>query len=137
MLSSSDDPMVRSFLESPQDAGVSGRGRKPAITIGLQFKGQLAVLIDRINATQVHYIRCVKPNAKQSPVTFDPIAVAEQLRCQGILEAIRIARASYPARLAHLAFLSKYLVCLQLMADAVVDEPMQCRDELDHYLDSD
>jgi hypothetical protein len=47
-----------------------------------------------------------------SPTEFDLIGVHEQLRCQGILEAIRIARAAYPNRLKHKDIVFRYNLCL-------------------------
>ena len=35
--------------------------------------------------------------------------VAEQLRCAGVVEAVRVARASYPNRLKHRDFLQRFL----------------------------
>ena len=50
-------------------------------------------------------------------------------RCQGILEAIRIARAAYPNRLPHADLVSRYLMCLRdevlaLPGAAVLSETM-------------
>jgi hypothetical protein len=42
-----------------------------------------------------------------------PPGVHEQLRCQGILEAIRIARAAYPNRLVHRQIIARYAICLR------------------------
>ena len=47
----------------------------------------LAELMALIAQTQVHYIRCVKPNPKSVSAEFDNALVAEQLRCAGALDA--------------------------------------------------
>ena len=43
-------------------------------------------------------MRCVNPNRDKQPNAYDPPQVAGQLRCAGVLHAVRLARAGYPAR---------------------------------------
>lgn len=56
----------------------------------------------------MHYIRCVKPNTQSVPSTFDDALVADQLRCAGMIEAVRISRAAYPNRLRHEYFMQRF-----------------------------
>jgi len=67
-------------------------------SVGQKFKGQLGELMAKLNATQPHYVRCIKPNAANKPALFEPGAVLQQLRCGGVLEAIRISCAGFPSR---------------------------------------
>ncbi|KAL0710643.1 hypothetical protein Bca4012_017621 [Brassica carinata] len=67
-------------------------------SIGSQFKQQLQSLLETLNTTEPHYIRCVKPNNVLKPEIFENINVLHQLRCGGVLEAIRISCAGYPTR---------------------------------------
>lgn len=108
---------VRSLFStssSTSDNGSVGklRGGSKMVTLGSSFKGQLTSLVATINSTTVHYVRCIKPNSEKSPDTFDLAGVSSQLRCQGILEAIRISRAAYPNRLLHLQLLQRYSMCV-------------------------
>jgi myosin-5 len=64
--------------------------------------------MDEITVTQVQYVRCIKPNANKSSLIFDRAMVMEQLRCAGMIEAIRISRAAYPYRLLHRDFLDRF-----------------------------
>lgn len=70
--------------------------RKP--TLGSIFKYSLISLMDTINNTNVHYIRCIKPNESKKAWTFEPQQVLSQLRACGVLETIRISCAGYPSR---------------------------------------
>jgi len=95
----------------PPDAKKEGGGKSRALfstTVGTRFKEQLGSLMSAIQATHVHYVRCVKPNPKSVSAEFDNALVAEQLRCAGMLEAIRISRAAYPHRLPCGAFLQLF-----------------------------
>lgn len=57
--------------------------------------------MDSLAATDPHFIRCIKPNPLNSPDAFDRIAVTEQLRYGGVLQAVEVSRAGYPVRLSH------------------------------------
>jgi len=80
------------------------------ITVGGQFSSQLQLLRKRIDATSPHYIRCLKPNDKLEPDNFDSAVIADQLRCAGILEAVRVSRVGYPQRYLHERFVHRYQV---------------------------
>ena len=70
--------------------GRGASGAKP--TVGTQFKKQLQSLRAKISAIHPHYVRCLKPNDLNAPAAFARARVAEQLRCGGVLEAVRVAR---------------------------------------------
>ncbi len=70
--------------------------RKP--TLGSIFKHSLISLMDTINNTNVHYIRCIKPNEAKKAWLLQPQQVLSQLRACGVLETIRISCAGYPSR---------------------------------------
>jgi myosin-5 len=77
--------------------GVSGgTARKP--TLGSIFKSSLISLMDTIDSTNAHYIRCIKPNEAKAAWEFEPQMVLGQLRACGVLETIRISCAGYPTR---------------------------------------
>ena len=78
----------------PKKAGAVAR--KP--TLGSIFKTSLISLMDTINNTNVHYIRCIKPNEMKKAWVLDPQQVLSQLRACGVLETIRISCAGYPSR---------------------------------------
>ncbi|KAI5388768.1 hypothetical protein KIW84_074435 [Lathyrus oleraceus] len=67
-------------------------------SIATQFKQQLQSLLETLSATEPHYIRCVKPNNLLKPGIFENNDVLQQLRCGGVMEAIRISCAGYPTR---------------------------------------
>jgi len=66
-----------------------------------KFKTQLGDLMGVIEGTTVQYVRCIKPNARKSPEIFDRKMVVEQLRCAGMIDAVKISRSAYPYRVTH------------------------------------
>ncbi|EEY61334.1 myosin-like protein [Phytophthora infestans T30-4] len=93
---------VASRKKSTSNARRGGRAMGGSLTVtnvGTQFKDNLNELMTSIRQTKVHYVRCIKPNKNKSPNEMDQPMVVSQLRCAGVIEAIRISRVAYPNRL--------------------------------------
>lgn len=78
------------------------------ISVGGQFSAQLRQLREKIETTAPHYVRCLKPNSQLVPDKFMPGIIADQLRCAGVLEAVRVSRVGYPQRYTHANFVQRY-----------------------------
>nr|GAT61283.1 myosin 5 [Mycena chlorophos] len=104
------DPGRQSFVgNTSASSGPAKRGavaRKP--TQGSIFKASLITLMETLSVTNVHYIRCIKPNEKKRPWEFQPQQVLGQLRACGVLETIRISCAGYPTRWTYEEFAERY-----------------------------
>jgi myosin V len=103
------DPGRASMTSSAPPAGQLKRpgavARKP--TLGSIFKLSLQSLMETLNVTNVHYIRCIKPNEAKRAWEFDPQQVLGQLRACGVLETIRISCAGYPTRWTYEEFVER------------------------------
>ena len=51
------------------------------VALLLSLKLQLQALMETLNSTEPHYIRCVKPNSANRPQLFENQSVLHQLRC--------------------------------------------------------
>lgn len=80
--------------------------RKP--TLGGIFRSSLIELMNTINNTDVHYIRCIKPNEAKEAWKFEGPMVLSQLRACGVLETVRISCAGYPTRWTYEEFALRY-----------------------------
>ncbi|GKV42526.1 hypothetical protein SLEP1_g49919 [Rubroshorea leprosula] len=80
----------------------------PKQSVGTKFKGQLFKLMHQLENTSPHFIRCIKPNARQLPCKYEDDLVLQQLRCCGVLEVVRISRCGYPSRITHQEFAERY-----------------------------
>ncbi|THU71937.1 hypothetical protein C4D60_Mb04t06810 [Musa balbisiana] len=96
-------------------------------SIGSRFKQQLQALMETLNSTEPHYIRCVKPNNLLKPAIFENVNVMQQLRCGGVLEAIRISCAGYPTRRIFYEFLHRFGVLAPEILEGSYDEKIACR----------
>ncbi|RLV94737.1 Myosin-2 [Spathaspora sp. JA1] len=82
------------------------------VTLGSMFKNSLIDLMKTIHSTNVHYIRCIKPNEHKRAWEFDSLMVLSQLRACGVLETIRISCAGYPSRWTYSEFADRYHILL-------------------------
>jgi myosin-5 len=85
--------------------------RKP--TLGGIFKASLIELMQTISSTDVHYIRCIKPNEAKAAWQFDGPMVLSQLRACGVLETVRISCAGYPTRWTYEEFALRYYMLVR------------------------
>ncbi|CDY66597.1 BnaCnng51610D, partial [Brassica napus] len=100
-------------------------------SIGSRFKLQLQSLMETLNSTEPHYIRCVKPNNVLKPAIFENLNVIQQLRCGGVLEAIRISCAGYPTKRTFYDFLNRFGVLAPDVLEGNYDDKVACRMLLD------
>ncbi|GAA5825078.1 hypothetical protein JCM3770_004729, partial [Rhodotorula araucariae] len=142
---SGDQYVARLFAEfaEPAEGAATGGGdgartrvRKGNFrTVGQRHKEQLSVLLAQLHATQPHFVRCIVPNTHKSSTAIDAPLVLDQLRCNGVLEGIRIARLGYPNRLAFAEFRRRFELLLPLGAlppGAFVDGADACATILRH-----
>ncbi|CAH9063182.1 unnamed protein product [Cuscuta epithymum] len=103
--------LLNQFQKStlPSKLAVSDVRRQSVAT---KFKGQLFQLMQQLENTAPHFIRCIKPNNKKLPGMFEKDIVLQQLQCCGILEVVRISRAGYPTRMTHQDFTGRYAFLL-------------------------
>ncbi|GAB4841689.1 hypothetical protein Ancab_022411 [Ancistrocladus abbreviatus] len=107
LLSASKCPFVAGLFPTiPEETTKSSKFS----SIGSRFKLQLQQLMDTLNSTEPHYIRCVKPNNVLKPAIFENVNVMQQLRCGGVLEAIRISCAGYPTRRTFFEFINRFKI---------------------------
>ena len=85
-------------MEAPAGGRVEvGTVKTP--TICQVFTRDLEGLMRELNASHVHFVRCIKPNDALTPGAPDAGLVLDQLRFSGMLEAVALISSGYPGRL--------------------------------------
>ncbi|XP_077575708.1 myosin-11a isoform X2 [Stigmatopora nigra] len=79
-------------------------------TVGQLYKESLAKLMTTLHNTQPNFVRCIIPNHEKRAGKLDANLVLEQLRCNGVLEGIRICRQGFPNRIVFQEFRQRYEV---------------------------
>uniref|UniRef100_A0A3P9K3S9 Myosin-9 n=1 Tax=Oryzias latipes TaxID=8090 RepID=A0A3P9K3S9_ORYLA len=68
-------------------------------TVGQLYKEQLSKLMATLRNTNPNFVRCIIPNHEKKAGKLEPHLVLDQLRCNGVLEGIRICRQGFPNRI--------------------------------------
>ena len=84
------------------------RGSIGVSTISSQFRQKLSELMNELESSSLHFIRCIKPNDEHIPKKWDVEKVRNQLNYCGIMSALKIARQTLPIRMKKEQFDKKY-----------------------------
>merc|ERR1719220_1955340 len=72
-------------------------GKKFSSVTSVFHKG-ITTLMTNLKKTEPYFVRCVNPNANKSPSEWNQAHVEKQLRCGGIVEALKVLKLGYPTR---------------------------------------
>uniref|UniRef100_A0A8C5CNI8 Myosin heavy chain, fast skeletal muscle-like n=1 Tax=Gadus morhua TaxID=8049 RepID=A0A8C5CNI8_GADMO len=83
----------------------------PAVVEGTySYHENLGKLMTNLRSTHPHFVRCLIPNEIKLPGMMENHLVIHQLRCNGVLEGIRICRKGFPSRIIYADFKQRYKV---------------------------
>uniref|UniRef100_A0A8K9VGS2 Myosin motor domain-containing protein n=1 Tax=Oncorhynchus mykiss TaxID=8022 RepID=A0A8K9VGS2_ONCMY len=96
----------------PEDTTKKGGKKKGGSmqTVSSQFRENLHKLMTNLRSTHPHFVRCLIPNESKTPGLMENFLVIHQLRCNGVLEGIRICRKGFPSRIIYADFKQRYKV---------------------------
>uniref|UniRef100_A0A4W5PRS5 Myosin motor domain-containing protein n=2 Tax=Hucho hucho TaxID=62062 RepID=A0A4W5PRS5_9TELE len=104
--------LYENFVGSNSDQKTGGKEkRKKAAsfqTMSQLYKENLNKLMTNLRCTLPHFVRCLIPNETKTPGIMDFFMVLHQLRCNGVLEGIRICRKGFPNRIIYAEFKQRY-----------------------------
>ncbi|XP_011332661.1 myosin heavy chain, non-muscle isoform X2 [Ooceraea biroi] len=118
LLQASQDPFVCHIWKDAEIVGMAqqltdtqfgARTRKGMFrTVSQLYKEQLAKLMVTLRNTNPNFVRCIIPNHEKRAGKIDAPLVLDQLRCNGVLEGIRICRQGFPNRIPFQEFRQRY-----------------------------
>ncbi|XP_059804801.1 myosin-1B-like isoform X3 [Hypanus sabinus] len=79
-------------------------------TVSALFRENLNKLMTNLRSTHPHFVRCIIPNETKTPGVMNNHLVMHQLRCNGVLEGIRICRKGFPSRILYGDFKQRYRI---------------------------
>ncbi|XP_015752855.1 PREDICTED: myosin-10-like [Acropora digitifera] len=77
-------------------------------TVSQLYKEQLNKLMVVLHNTNPNFVRCIIPNHEKRAGKISAHLVLDQLRCNGVLEGIRICRQGFPNRMLFQEFKQRY-----------------------------
>ncbi|XP_049613687.1 myosin-6 [Syngnathus scovelli] len=103
-------------------------------TVSALHRENLNKLMTNLKTTHPHFVRCLIPNERKTPGVMDNCLVMHQLRCNGVLEGIRICRKGFPNRVLYGDFKQRYRI---LNASAIPEgQFMDCKKSAEKLLSS-
>uniref|UniRef100_A0A3Q3XB47 Myosin-7 n=1 Tax=Mola mola TaxID=94237 RepID=A0A3Q3XB47_MOLML len=79
-------------------------------TVSALHRENLNKLMTNLRSTHPHFVRCIIPNETKTPGAMENPLVMHQLRCNGVLEGIRICRKGFPNRILYADFKQRYRI---------------------------
>ncbi|TVY90691.1 Myosin type-2 heavy chain, partial [Lachnellula willkommii] len=139
LLAASTDKHVASLFvdcaDTEDESGATRSRVKKGLfrTVAQRHKEQLSSLMAQLHSTHPHFVRCIIPNHKKRPKQLSAPLVLDQLRCNGVLEGIRIARTGFPNRLPFSEFRHRYEVLCKNMPKGYLEGQMAASIMLDKF----
>uniref|UniRef100_W5LSP6 Myosin, heavy chain 6, cardiac muscle, alpha n=1 Tax=Astyanax mexicanus TaxID=7994 RepID=W5LSP6_ASTMX len=98
--------------EGGEKSGGKGAKKKGSSfqTVSALHRENLNKLMTNLRTTHPHFVRCLIPNESKTPGIMDNCIVMHQLRCNGVLEGIRICRKGFPNRVLYGDFKQRYRI---------------------------
>nr|XP_009857904.2 myosin-16 [Ciona intestinalis] len=90
-------------------------------TVSALYREQLNKLMTNLRNTKPHFVRCLIPNEMKQCGIMDAALVLAQLKCNGVLEGIRICRKGFPNRLQYPEFKQRYQILAASKVANMVD----------------
>merc|ERR1712154_368328 len=101
MMKKSKSVLVREIGSS----GPKGRKKKSVTAV---FWSGIKTLMKNLNATEPYFVRCVNPNMQKSSTIWTESVVEHQLRCGGLVEALKVLKLGYPTRVPYSTLYDRY-----------------------------
>ena len=96
MVAEAEAKLAAQQEKNPKKGGGDKGGRFASVSA--HFLGQLNQLTTTLAETNAHFVRCINPNTMKKPDAFTGGHVLHQLRCSGMMEALRLMHAGFPTR---------------------------------------
>merc|ERR1719334_1652040 len=90
-------------------------------TVSQMYREQLKGLMTTLRSTHPSFVRCIVPNETKTPGAVENNLILHQLRCNGVLEGIRICRKGFPNRMLYPEFKQRYMILAAAELKGVVD----------------
>ncbi|XP_078257698.1 myosin-4-like [Rhinoraja longicauda] len=100
------------YVAAPEDSTKKAGKKKGGSfqTVSALFRENLGKLMANLRTTHPHFVRCLIPNETKTPGVMENHLVIHQLRCNGVLEGIRICRKGFPSRIIYGDFKQRYRI---------------------------
>eukprot|EP01060_Flectonema_neradi_P039446 TRINITY_DN868_c0_g1_i1.p1 TRINITY_DN868_c0_g1~~TRINITY_DN868_c0_g1_i1.p1 ORF type:complete len:1427 (+),score=281.74 TRINITY_DN868_c0_g1_i1:715-4995(+) len=122
LMRASTVPFIAGLIEAPDE-----NAKKD--TVGGFFRKQLDSLMQLINSTNPHWIRCVKPHPNKKPLQVHGVQMMVQLESSGVLGTVKIRKAGFPVRPTFEKFIARFRVIVPPETHPALDADVKTKSE--------
>ncbi|CAI2322616.1 unnamed protein product [Caenorhabditis sp. 36 PRJEB53466] len=108
LIEQSSIPLIISLFTKPSCDGLKKGGKLKAQSVGVKFKAQLSILMEKLRETGTHFVRCMKPNNQMDAWVFDGSVLLAQLQCAGMTSVLQLMQEGFPSRASFADLYSMY-----------------------------
>ena len=91
-----------------KEIGGQGQKGKKKKSVTAVFAGGIRTLMKNLSSTEPYFVRCVNPNMQKSSTIWTESVVEHQLRCGGLVEALKVLKLGYPTRVPYSTLYDEY-----------------------------
>jgi len=96
--------------ETPKEEGRKKKKGGGGKTVSSVYLVSLTSLMETLHNCDPHFVRCLVPNTHKKPGEVEPPLIMHQLKCNGVLEGIRICMRGFPNRMLYPDFKLRYAI---------------------------
>lgn len=124
VLQNSKSPVTAALFEGVHvEKGKIGKDQ----LISAQFLTQLSSLMELINSTEPHFVRCLKPNEEKAALKYTKSKVLIQLHALSILEALQLRNLGFSYRRPFKEFITQFqFLDVGISEDKSLDPKVAC-----------
>jgi len=112
-------PLLKKIFTKEHEEAQKATKKAAFSSVSKRFVNDLNSLLGELQASKCAFVRCVKPNMEQQPKQFTQSMVLDQLRCSGVIEAVRVMQEAYPTRIPYEDIHGRYA---SLMGKEIMEE---------------
>ncbi|KAJ8793746.1 hypothetical protein J1605_003557 [Eschrichtius robustus] len=127
--------LFSTYASAEADSGAKKGAKKKGSsfqTVSALFRDNLNKLMTNLRSTHPHFVRCIIPNETRTPGAMEDDLVLHQLRCNGVLEGIRICRKGFPSRILYRALNASAIPDGQFIDSKKASEKLLASIDIDH-----
>lgn len=113
LVSNSSFEFIRSLINIDENLNYLDRSSIKFKSASQKHQDQLNNFLNQLMETKAHFIRCILPNQDKKPNLFNKKLVLSQLKCNGVIEGIKMLKKGYHCNFKFFDFVKNFSIVVQ------------------------